>query len=127
MLPLTTHLLIVIILLRHDVSAWNIVMFGLLLISVLRQLRKRWSRIGKTIRLSLPCGCPPGTLRVVRVFWSLPRWVTVELASPAGREVVDIFDSEMAANEWARLRRWTQLDKKLRFSRRRVAGRPTDP
>lgn len=152
--PVATHLLIVVILSRQGFSAWTAVMFALLMISVLRQTRKRWQRIGSAIRISLPYGSPPyslssedpGTRQVVRVIWSLPRWVTVELASPVGREVVDIFDSEMAANEWATLRRWTQLDKMLRrwtqldkmlrrrtqldkqrFSRRPAAGRPAGP
>jgi hypothetical protein len=125
-LPVATHLLIMIVLLRHDFSVWTAVLFGLLLISVLREARKYWLRIGRAFRISLPLDSPSGSRQVVRLIWSLPRWVTVELASPVGREVVDIFDSEMADDEWAMLRRWAQLDKQ-RFSRRRAGGRPADP
>ena len=118
--PAATHWLIVIVLSRHDFSVWTAIMFGLLLISVLRQIRTHWSRIGSAIPIVLPCSplphgeTDPATRQVVRVIWSLPRWLTLELASPAGREVVDIFDSEMAAEELAMLRRWAQLDKTLR-------------
>ena len=95
-------------------------MLGLLLISVLRQIRTHWSRIDCAIPIVLPCSplphgeTEPATRQVVRVIWSLPRWLTIELSSPAGREVVDIFESEMAAEELAMLRRWAQLDKMLR-------------
>lgn len=143
--PLATHLLIAIVLLRHSFSVWAAVIGGMLLISVLREARRLWPRIGGAIHIALPCSSlpcgegpeDPGISHVIRVVWSLPHWLTVELASPAGREVVDIFGSEMAADELARLRRWAQLDRRrrrwtrrdkmLRFSRQRAARRPADP
>ena len=137
--PLATHLLVVIVLFRHSLSVWSVVLSSLWLISLLSTMHRCWPRIGSAIHIALPDspipdGAPlyprmdPVVHQVVRVVWSLPRWVSVELATEAGREVVDIFSSEMAAHELAMLRRWTQRDKLLhRFSRRRAAGRPADP
>lgn len=120
--PLATHLLVVIVLLRHSLGVWSVVLSSLWLISLLSTIHRCWRRIGSAIRLALPdspiLDGPPSYPRmdpvvhqVVRVVWSLPRWVSVELATEAGREVVDIFSSEMAAGELATLRRWTQRDK----------------
>jgi hypothetical protein len=121
--PVATHLLVLIVLLRHSFGVWSAVFFGLWLISLLWEMRRRWHRIGGLIPIVLPDsplpygqlpygGTEPETQQLVRVRWSLPRWVSVELVCPSGRQVVDIFNSEMADHELAMLRRWAQLDKR---------------
>ena len=121
--PVATHLLVLIVLLRHSFGVWSAVFFGLWLISLLWEMRRRWHRIGGLIPIVLPDsslpygqlpygGTEPETQQLVRVRWSLPRWVSVELVCPSGRQAVDIFNSEMADHELAMLRRWAQLDKR---------------
>ena len=121
--PVATHLLVLIVLFRHSFGVWSAVFFGLWLISLLWEMRRRWHRIGGLIPIVLPDsslpygqllygGTEPETQQLVRVRWSLPRWVSLELVCPSGRQVVDIFNSEMADHELAMLRRWAQLDKR---------------
>ena len=124
--PLATHLLVLIVLLRHSFGVWSAAFFGLWLVSLLWEMRRRWQCIGSAISIVPPdsplpygplqCG-ESETQQLVRVRWSLPRWVSVELVCPSGRQVVDIFSSEMANHELAMLRRWTQLDMRLRRRR----------
>jgi hypothetical protein len=119
--PMVTHLLVLVVLLRHSFDVWSAVIFGLWLVSLLWEIRRRWHRIGSAIPIvppdsPLPYGpygeSDPETQQLVRLRWSLPRWVSVELVCPSGRQVVDIFSSEMADHELAMLRRWTQLDRR---------------
>jgi hypothetical protein len=120
-------------LLRHGFGVWSVILFGLWLISLLWEMHRHWPRIGRAIAIVLPDSplpygplpygplpygeSDPPTRELVRVRWSLPRWLNVELVSPEGREVVDIFSSEMADHELAMLRRWTQLDMRPRRER----------
>ena len=119
-MPAATHLLVFVVLLRHSFGVWSVILFGLWSISLVWEMHRRWPRIGHAIAVVLPDSplpygrTDPPTREVVRVRWSLPRWLSVELISAEGREVVDIFSSEMAAHELAMLRRWAQLDKLLR-------------
>ena len=116
--PVATHLLVLIVLLRLSFGVWSAVFFGLWLISLLWEMRRRWHRKGGLVAIVLPDSSipygrtQPETQQLVRVRWSLPRWLSVELVCSSGRQVVDIFNSEMADHELAMLRRWAQLDKR---------------